>query len=77
MKVKDLIAALKKEDPNKRVVLNGYEGGFDEVKELKHVCISLNPDKLKDPNKLWWLGDFEECLYAEGEETAILVPRTS
>lgn len=77
MKVKDLITLLEKEDPNKRVVVNGYEGGFDEVKEFKHVCISPNPDKLKDPSKLWWMGDFEECIYAEGEEIALLIPRKS
>jgi calcineurin-like phosphoesterase family protein len=77
MKVKDLILLLEKEDGEKRIVLNGYEGGFDELKELKRVCISPNPDKLKDPSKLWWLGDFEECIYADGEEIAILLPRTS
>jgi hypothetical protein len=77
MKVKDLISLLEKEDGDKRVIVNGYEGGFDELKELKYVCITPNPDKQKEPKNLWYLGDFEECIFTDGEEMAILFPRTS
>jgi hypothetical protein len=75
MKVKELIELLKKENPEQKVVVNGYEGGYDELDSLQYVCISLNPDKLKEPDKLWYYGDYEECIYVEGEEMAILFPR--
>ena len=32
MKVKELIQRLESEDPNMRVVIQGYEQGYDEVK---------------------------------------------
>ena len=77
MKVKELIKLLQKEDPEKRIVTDGYEGGYDELDKLQYVCISPNPDKIKEPDKLWYLGQFEECIYTEGEEMAILLPRKS
>jgi hypothetical protein len=77
MKVKDLIEKLKKEDPEMRIVVDGYEGGYDELENFKYVCISPNPDKEKEPDSLWYLGDFEECIYTEGEEMALLLPRKS
>jgi hypothetical protein len=48
MKVKELIEILSKEDPEKRIVVNGYEGGFDELDKTFHVCITPNPDKTKN-----------------------------
>jgi hypothetical protein len=77
MKVKELIEILSKEDPEKRIVVNGYEDGFDELDKIFYVCITPNPDKTK--NDKWWLGEFEECIKDPNsdEEIAILLPRKS
>jgi hypothetical protein len=76
MNVKELIEILSKQDPEKRIVVDGYEGGFDELDEIKYKCITPNPDKNDDK---WWLGEFEECIKDPNsdEEIAILLPRKS
>jgi hypothetical protein len=76
MNVKELIEILSKQDPQKRIVVDGYEGGFDELDEIKYKCITPNPDKKDDK---WWLGEFEECIKDPNsdEEIAILLPRKS
>lgn len=77
MKAKELIELLSKEDPDKRVIVDGYEGGYDELDKIIHVCITPNPDKKKED--LWYLGEFEECIKDPNsdEEIAILLPRKS
>jgi hypothetical protein len=45
MKVKDLIQELQKLDPETLVVVAGYEGGVDEVKNLTQYKIELNAYK--------------------------------
>jgi hypothetical protein len=45
MKVKDLIQELQKLDPELLVVVAGYEGGVDEVKNLTQYKIELNAYK--------------------------------
>jgi hypothetical protein len=77
MNVKQLIEILSKEDPEKRIIVDGYEGGFDELDEIKYKCITPNPDKTKED--LWYLGEFEECIKDPNsdEEMAILLPRKS
>ena len=42
MKVKDLIAALQKFDPDDMVVVSGYEGGLDEVRRVYGLRVKLN-----------------------------------
>jgi hypothetical protein len=42
MKVKDLIAALQKHDPEHMVVVNGYEDGVDEVVVIRAARVELN-----------------------------------
>jgi patatin-like phospholipase/acyl hydrolase len=76
MNVKQLIEKLSLEDPEKRIVVSGYEGGYDELDKIIHVCITPNPDKKQDK---WWLGEFEECIKDPNsdEEIAILFPRKS
>lgn len=39
MKVKELIEALGKYDPELKVVVDGYEGGYDDPEELEMVKI--------------------------------------
>lgn len=46
MKVKDLIQELQKLDPELLVVVAGYEGGVDEVKNITQYKIEL--DSYKD-----------------------------
>jgi hypothetical protein len=71
MTVKELIEKLSTEDQNKRVVVDGYELGYDELHSISHICITPNPDK-KD---CWWVGEFEDGTPKQGDEIAILLPR--
>ena len=74
MKVKELIARLAVEDPEMRVVVDGYEQGFDEPDAARYVNIVPNLTK-KD-----WEGEFEELLLnndIKGAELALLLPRKS
>jgi len=45
MKVKDLIQELQKLDPELLVVVAGYEGGVDELKNITQYKIELNAYK--------------------------------
>jgi len=45
MKVKDLIQELQKLDPETLVVVAGYEGGVDEVKNITQYKIELDAYK--------------------------------
>ena len=54
MKVKDLIALLKMEDPEKMVIVSGYEGGYSDISSVEHKRILLNV------NKSWYFGPHEE-----------------
>jgi hypothetical protein len=74
MRVKELIARLAVEDPEMRVVVDGYEQGFDEPDNVRYVNMIPNPTK-KD-----WEGEFEEVLLnsdIKGAELALLLPRKS
>lgn len=77
MTVKDLIEKLALEDPQKRVVVDGYESGFDEVDHLHNIKVIPNihrGDAEKDD--CWWDGEFELSDNEEGEDV-ILLPRKS
>ena len=74
MRVKELIARLAVEDPEMRVVVDGYEQGFDEPDNVRYVNMIPNPTK-KD-----WEGEFEEVLLnsdIKEAELALLLPRKS
>jgi hypothetical protein len=73
MKVKELIERLTKEDPEMRVVVKGYECGYDELEELIKVGITKN-NKKEDK---WWEGEFHEAPKIEPFETGLLLPRKS
>ena len=73
MKIKELIEKLSQEDPEMRVVVTGYECGYDELQELITVGISKNLNK-KDK---WWEGEFHEAPKINSFETALLLPRKS
>ncbi len=70
MKVKELIERLTLEDPFKRVVVNGYEEGYDEIDKILPVKVCPNTTK-KD-----WEGELCHSL-DENSESVILLPRKS
>ena len=53
MKVKELIETLSQLDPELMVVIRGYEGGVDEIKNYKLCNIWLNA------NDEWYYGRHE------------------
>jgi hypothetical protein len=70
MKVKELIEHLQKEDPEMKVVVNGYECGCDEVYCTKKIQVTFN-SKHRD-----WEGEYFEEFKNQGE-TVLLLPRKS
>lgn len=73
MKVKELIKRLSTEDPEMRVVVQGYEGGYDEVDSTHLVPITKNKHK----QDKWWDGEFLEVVADDADEVALLLPRKS
>ena len=68
MTTSELIEELKEYPPNMRVIISGYEGGFNDIKSLceQEIALDVNPE--------WFYGD-----HADGrggrkiDETALLV----
>jgi hypothetical protein len=73
MRVKELIERLSKEDPEMRVVVQGYEGGYDEVDLTQLVPMVKNKHK----QDKWWDGEFLEVIMDNADEVALLLPRKS
>ena len=78
MRVKELIQKLSKFDPEMRVVVDGYECGYDEVDKIRTVRITPNPKA----NEKDWEGEFEFVIDGDkGEsrqlELALYLPRKS
>jgi len=69
MKVKELIEHLQLMQPEMRVVVDGYECGYDEVYCFRAVTVVSNPTHRH------WEGEFADC-EANGE-TVLLLPRKS
>jgi hypothetical protein len=44
MTAKELIAELQKRPPETRVVVSGYEEGFDDISRLWVLCIAPTPN---------------------------------
>ncbi|MFS2114004.1 hypothetical protein [Herbaspirillum frisingense] len=49
MNVSELIELLKKCDPQQRVVVDGYEEGFDDVTDVCVQCILVDANKVGRP----------------------------
>lgn len=63
MKVRELIDVLKNHDPEMRVVVRGYEAGYDDVGRTIEVKLCLNV------HKEWYYGRHDYmCERFEGEE---------
>ena len=56
MKAKDLIKVLQDVDPELEVVVDGYETGYDVVKQV----YSLNVFKPENTKKAWYDGTYGE-----------------
>jgi len=70
MTVKELIERLALEDPNMRVVIQGYEQGYDEVHTLEYTRVMLNTDE----DRPWWDGELNNTT-DKSAEVALLFPR--
>lgn len=67
MKIRELIEELKKEDPEKMVVIEGYEGGFTPPRVIRPIKLRLNV------HSDWYYGPHEEDDH--GECDALLLQR--
>ncbi len=80
MKVAELIAKLSELDPSMRVVVNGYESGFDVVNAIRTITVRpwqpSAPGSFGggDKEKMDCYGELEPC---ESGEIVVLLPRTS
>jgi hypothetical protein len=71
MTVKELINRLQ-QIPNQemKVVVNGYEGGFDDIKESKPIIVYEKIDHK------WWDGKYEQSSSGQGGSVMLLLSRT-
>ena len=60
MTVAQLIKSLKNQNPDDMVIVNGYEGGVDEIECVRRVEIALNC------NDEWYYGKHE--VYRDNDE---------
>lgn len=67
MKVKDLLALLTEMPPDADVVIKGYEGGVDDVINVKLVQIK------KDVHAQWYYGRHE--IDEDGDIQAVFIQR--
>jgi hypothetical protein len=69
MTVKELIELLSKENPDKLVLVTGYEGGYDPLKEVRQIKVKLGS------SENWWDGEYEDYPQEACDIAAILLPR--
>jgi hypothetical protein len=69
MKVSELIEILKQQPPDMRVIVDGYEGGYSDVRNIRQTPIKLNV------HTSWYYGPHDRCQDNEEGETALLLPR--
>ena len=60
MTVNELIEELKKHSPDKKVVVRGYESGYNDVLKIVEMDVFPNPGQNE-----WYFGEYE---YANKEE---------
>jgi hypothetical protein len=82
MKVKELIEHLQKFDPEQIVVVDGYETGYDEV---KNIYLIENLKRLPD-DKAYYDGEYQEApdltflpkdTFVDYNLSAVYIPRSS
>jgi hypothetical protein len=62
MKVAELINLLKNQDPEKIAIIPGYEGGFNEVSQVKQVEV-CGPVERE-----WYYGKYDYCNMVKSPE---------
>ncbi len=65
MTIQQLTSLLSQYPPDTRVVVAGYEGGFNDITLHKIIHLDL------DANKEWWNGQHEE-VQSSGREALLL-----
>ena len=69
MTVKELIQELQKHNPDKMVLVSGYEEGYEELKRVHEIKVHYVPtDK-------FWQGEYRDFPLDECLISAILLPR--
>lgn len=66
MTVKELIQCLEKHDPDKQVVVRGYEDGYNGVRKVKEISIVPHPQQ-----ENWYVGEYDEADNEEDMKGAI------
>ena len=66
MIIEELIQQLQSFPKNSRVIVQGYEDGYDEITTLREISIRPNP------NHEWYNGKYESSDNA-ASETAVLI----
>jgi len=65
MKVKEVIAALQRHDPNAPVIVHGYESGYNRVIEARAVNIVSNA------TQEWYDGEFDAAVDENEQSHAV------
>ncbi len=65
MKIAELIKILETYPKELEIMVDGYEGGYDDIDE-KRIC----KKKLKKENSEDWLGDYEESDLVKNDNPA-------
>lgn len=72
MTIKQLITELQKHPENTLVLVDGYEDGYDNPKELKKIYVT-GP---KIMGKCWWNGKYsDDYNNSKDNKLAIIIPR--
>ena len=66
MKNKDLIEKLKQYPEDMEIVSDGYEDGYDTIKDVQTI------EAYRDKNKPWWNGDYNKRKIKGVEKEEIL-----
>lgn len=70
MTVKELINRLQQiSNQEMTVVVDGYEGGFDDIKEPKFIVVYKRIDNQ------WYDGKYEQSFSGQGGNAVLLLPR--
>jgi len=64
MTISELIKKLREMPQNAIAVVRGYEGGFDDINDVKPIQLELNPNAWDDDRRYteprWYYGVYEE-----------------
>ncbi|MDO8930525.1 MAG: hypothetical protein Q7J86_02175 [Bacteroidota bacterium] len=62
MTVTELIVRLNQAPPNAKVIVRGYENGYNDVLELRSLSVKQNPEAN------WYDGEYEKSEATDGIE---------